>query len=160
MVKLETSFLFAFTITVLIVFAIVTRYKTPDIRHLIIGITSIAYSMTYDIIFGDIFELYYYIDLRYSTLYMVIEGILLYPALNIIYTLFLPQRLSNTLYYTIYWIAGVFLLEHITILTRTIVLTGWNVLPWSILTYIVTFLWINLLYRYLTGKFHSTSEVL
>jgi len=155
---LETSFLFAFIIIVLIVFAIVTTYRSLDIRHFIIGITSMAYSMTYDILFGDIFELYYYIDLRYSTLYMIIAGILLYPALNIIYTLFLPNLLTNSIYYTIYWIAGIFLLEHITILMRTIVLTGWKVLPWSIITYIATYLWINLLYRYLTRKFPLLSE--
>jgi hypothetical protein len=36
--------------------------------------------------------------------------------------------------------------------TGTVVLTGWRVIPWSIVTYAVTFGWINLLFRYMKKR--------
>lgn len=118
-------------------------------NHLVIGIASIAYSLAYDIFFGSILRLYYYIDPAVSIQYTLIGGIFLYPVLNMIYTLSLPTGLRKLFIYTMAWIALMVGFEYASLAFKTIVFTGWRIFPWSYITYIVTYTWIYFLNRLL-----------
>jgi hypothetical protein len=76
----------------------------------------------------------------------------LYPVIDVIYTFFLPERAYPTIIYTAAWTACMLVFEFASFYTRTVVLTGWKVFPWSIITYIITFAWINLLFRSLKKR--------
>lgn len=129
--------------------------KPIKMSNVIIGFTTIAYSIAFDFIFGYYFGLYKYIDNRNSLLYMILAGVFIYPLLNIIYTLFIPNGGKMTFLYTSLWIIGLMIFEYASILTRTIVLTGWKPLPWSIITYIVTYSWIYYFYEYLQIRLYK-----
>ncbi len=140
-------------LTVWIAFAICSRLKTIDLRHIFIGAVSAVYSLTFDILFGEYFSLYHYISPEISAIYILMAGILLYPVLNIIYILFLPAKTKPGLIYTTIWIAAMLFYEYISLKTETIFFTGWEPVPWSIITYIFTYLWLNVLYKYLNAKY-------
>lgn len=139
-------------IAVLVVFLISIYFRPLRLSNIIIGISSIAYSLIYDLTLGNRLKLYYYINPENSVLYMLISGIILYPLLNTIYTLFLPVKMKSILLYTGAWIVIMLLFEYLTWLTKTIVFTGWNPIPWSVVTYIFTYTWIFIFYRYLLRK--------
>jgi hypothetical protein len=142
-----------FYITILISgigFLFTCHYRQPNLRHLIIGLTSVGYSLLYEILFGIWAKLYYYLDISNSALYLAISSILIYPILNMIYVLFLPHQ--KVLLYTIFWIIGMLLFEYFSLLVRIIIFTGWQPVPWSLVTYMVTYLWIYYFYRYLEKR--------
>lgn len=128
----------------------VAIFKGIRLPAWIIGISSVAYSMVFDIAFGDRLGLYYYISPEKSTLFLLLGALFVYPPLNIIYAVFLPEGLRKTLIYTVIWIAAMLVFEYASLLTRTVVLVGWKPLPWSVVTYVVTYAWILLFYRYLS----------
>jgi hypothetical protein len=115
----------------------------------IIGIASVAFSLIVDITFGDYFGLYHYINPQASVIYMVGSAIFIYPLINIIYTLFLPESLNRLFIYTTIWIGAMLVFEYLSVYFRTIVFTGWRPFPWSLIIYIATFLWINVFYKYI-----------
>jgi len=123
-----------------------------DFRSGIVGIMTVAYSMVYETVLGGYFRLYYYLNPQDSLIYIVLSAILLYPALNIIYTMFLPKKKKAVLGYSVAWIAAMLIFEYFSVKLQTIVFTGWKPVPWSLVTYIVTYLWIYLIYQYLSKK--------
>ena len=127
------------------------RHKL-SLRHWLIGISSIAYSLIYESFFGEYLNLYHYIDTEHSVLYIIISGILIYPPMNILYTVFLPTVRYRILVYTGGWVVGVLFFEYLSIMTKTVVFTGWQPIPWSIITYIVTCIWIFYFNRVLAKK--------
>lgn len=149
---MEYLFFYSSLIGALIALIIVARYKPLDFRSYIIGVTTIAYSLIFDIVFGSHLGLYYYLNPEDSTIYIVMSAILLYPALNIIYTHFLPREVKSALGYTTVWIVAMLIFEYLSIVLNTIVFTGWRPIPWSLVTYFATYLWVYLLYRYLSSR--------
>lgn len=142
-------FFYIYLIFIGIVLFICNYYRPLKLRHIIIGITSAAYSVAFDMIFGDWLGLYYYLDLRNSTFYMVLSGIFIYPVLNMLYTLFLPTNRAHFLTYTGMWIVGMIVFEYLSIVQKIIVFTGWKPIPLSLGVYAFTYLWVNLLYNFL-----------
>ncbi|HQL36058.1 MAG TPA: hypothetical protein PLG67_05620, partial [Bacillota bacterium] len=65
---------------------------------------------------------------------------------------FLPERIKPAVVYTFIWIILLLAFEILSLYARTIVFTGWRIVPWSIVTYIFTFVWVNLLFRYQKKK--------
>jgi len=80
------------------------------------------------------------------------SAILLYPSLNIMYTMFLPKDKKAVLGYTIAWMAAMMIFEYFSVMFGTVVFTGWTPFPWSVVTYVVTYLWVYLTYRYLSKR--------
>ncbi|MCX7921700.1 MAG: hypothetical protein N3B21_06765 [Clostridia bacterium] len=145
----------AFFVSIAVVWVLffISIYLRPlRLSNIIIGVTTVGYSLIFDIILGDTLKLYYYINPQVSTIYIVLSAVILYPLTNIVYTLFLPTGRRAVLAYTALWIAGMLIFEYITLLTRTIVFTGWRPVPWSFVTYVITYIWIYFFYRYLEGK--------
>lgn len=140
---------------VLLILGVCSFYKPLDFRSFVIAVATIAYSLVYEMILGEYYDLYYYINQKDSIFYIVLAGILLYPALNVLYVLFLPEKMTKALSYTVLWIAAMVIFEYGSLLFRTVVFTGWRLIPWSIVTYIGTYLWINVLYRYMTHTRYS-----
>lgn len=149
---MEYSFFYGFIAILWLIFSICIYFKPVKLANIIIGITTIAYSILYEMLLGEYFSLYYYIQPEKSILYIILAGVLIYPILNIIYTLFLPKKIKPVLIYTGLWIIVILIFEYATLFTKTIVFTGWIIFPWSIITYIITYLWIYLFYRYLNEK--------
>ena len=130
--------IFYFSIaTVFVIFLISIYFKPLRLGNIIIGITSVAYSLVFDLTFGDRLKLYYYINPENSVLYILIAGLFLYPLINIIYTLFLPVKMKSILIYTGVWIILMLIFEYINLQSKTIVFTGWKPIPWSIVTYLL-----------------------
>jgi hypothetical protein len=146
------TFFYVSIIAIIILFFVISYFKPVGLNNIMIGITTIGYTMVYDIIFGDRFKLYYYISPSVSTFYIVLASVFLYPLLNMIYTLYLPGKIKNILIYTGAWIVLMILFEYISLLAHAIVFTGWKPVPWSFITYIVTYIWIVLLFGYLKAK--------
>jgi hypothetical protein len=117
-----------------------------------IAITAIGYSLLYETTLGEYLELYHYINPEHSLFYIILSAVLIYPIIEVIYTIFLPEKAYSAIIYTTVWLVLMLALELISIYTKTIVLTGWKVIPWSIITYIITFSWINLLFRYMKKR--------
>lgn len=141
------------SIAVLWVIFIIINFRKPiKLPHVIIGIAAMAYSLFYEIILGEYYNLYYYIKKEASPLYIALAGILVYPILNMIYTHFLPKNKIPVLLYTGAWIIGMLVFEYLSLLTKTVVFVRWRMFPWSLLTYIVTYLWVYYFYSYLNKK--------
>jgi len=113
---------------------------------------TVAYSMIYETVLSGYLSLYYYLNPRDSVIYIVMSAILLYPSLNIMYTMFLPKDKKAVLGYTIAWMAAMMIFEYFSVMFGTVVFTGWTPFPWSVVTYVVTYLWVYLTYRYLSKK--------
>lgn len=155
---MEYTFFWVFAVVSILLLGSTAIFKGINPAVWIIGIASIAYSLVYEIIFGERLDLYYYITPRESTLFILLGALFIYTPLNIIYTVFLPEKPKKILIYTVIWTAAMVILEFASLYTRSIVLTGWKPIPWSIVTYAFTYLWIVLFYKYLQRfprGFHS-----
>lgn len=124
------------------------KLKPVKKAGIIIAIVTFIISLAYDITFGEILGLYHYISPSISLLYIILAGIFIYPPANIIYTMFLPENPNSACVYSILWIAAMLIFEYASITAGTVVFTGWNAFPWSPVTYVGTYIWVNLLYRY------------
>lgn len=122
------------------------------LRHVLTGIAALGYSTLFDCFFGIYMGLYYYLNASDSIIYVLISALLLYPELDVIYILFLPKNTKTVFVYTAAWLAAMLLFEIASLRTLTIVFTGWTLFPWSVVTYLFTFTWLNLYYRYLQRK--------
>ncbi|HWR60293.1 MAG TPA: hypothetical protein VN580_01695 [Clostridia bacterium] len=149
---MAVTFFYVSVAAVWIVFLICAAKKSFTLRHILIAITAMGYSLLYETILGEYIGLYYYINKENSLLYIILSAVLLYPEIEIIYTFFLPERTYSAVMYTIAWIILMLAFELASLYTRTVVLTGWRVIPWSVVTYIFTFLWINILFRLLKKR--------
>ena len=127
-------YFYGYVILIWAVLLLSIRFRPMHINHFIIGFVTIAYSLTYEILFGNWLGLYYYLDKTNSSLYIALAGILVYPLLNILYVLFLPKSRKYFLPYTVVWITAMLLFEYITVRQNIIVFTGWKPIPWSIAT--------------------------
>lgn len=139
-------FFYSSAIITWVLFTAVSRKRHLDGRSLIIGFATIAFSVIFDTVFGEIFGLYHYISPGESLSYIVLAAVLIYPFLNIIYTLFLPQGTGRVLFYTAIWIAAMLLFEYSSVKAGTIVFTGWNPIPWSLVTYVAVYSFVYFLY--------------
>lgn len=146
------TFFYVSIAAVWIIFLICAVKKTLTLRHILIAITAMGYSLLYETILGEYKELYYYINKENSLLYIILSAVLLYPEIEVIYTFFLPERTYPAALYTIVWIMLMLAFETASLYTGTVVLTGWKIIPWSVVTYIFTFLWINILFRILKKR--------
>lgn len=122
------------------------RIRPLKPSHAIIAVTTAVISLIYDSILGEHMQLYHYISVEISVYYMVLGAIFIYPPANILYSLFLPKDNHSKAVYSIIWIAVMMVFEFASILAGTVVFTGWQPFPWSPVTYIATYLWVNLLF--------------
>lgn len=149
------TFFYTSILIIIIIFIICSKIKRPGFDNILIGITTVGYTMVFEIIFGDRFKLYYYITPQVSTLYMVLSAIFIYPVVNIIYTLFIPKETKKVMVYTGLWIAAMLVFEYASVKTGTVVFTGWQPVPWSFVTYVFTYLWICSFYNFLNKLMYS-----
>lgn len=136
---------------------IIACFKRVRLAEMLIAIASIAWSLTFDIVFGELIGLYQYTVSGKPLLYLLLGAVFVYTPLNIIYTVFAPAGIKRLLAYTAAWIAVMLLFEYASLLAGVLVFTGWRMIPWSVVTYIVTYLWINILHRYLVRKIQAAA---
>ncbi|HNR05227.1 MAG TPA: hypothetical protein PKU88_01030 [Bacillota bacterium] len=135
-----------------IIFLICALKKSISFKHIMVAIAGMGFSLLYETALGEYAGLYHYINQSDSLLYIIISGVFLYPVIEMLYALFLPERIKPAIVYTVICIMLLLVFEILSLYTRTIVFTGWRIVPWSIATYILTFVWVNLLFRYLKKK--------
>ena len=134
------------------VFFICAVKRPPTLKHIMIAITAMGYSLLFETTLGEYLGLYHYINPENSLFYIIVSAVFLYPIIEVLYTMFLPVKAYPAIIYTAAWLVLMLFFELISIYTKTVVLTGWRVMPWSIITYLITFTWINLLFRYLKKR--------
>lgn len=149
---MESMFIYISIAVIWAVFVALLSFRRIGINHIFIGITTVAYTLVFDFTFGGRLGLYHYVTPTASLSYILLSGVFLYSVLNIIYTMFLPEKTLNALIYTSLWIIGMLGFEYASVLTGTIVFTGWQPIPWSLITYTVTYAWVYTFYRYLQDK--------
>lgn len=140
---MATGFYYGVLLVVWIVFLFAIRVRPLKLRHLFLWISYSLYTLSLEIILGIFLHLYYYSSQEESLFYVLISSLLLYPVMVVLYSLYLPPK--KVLWYTVGWILVLQVLEVITINTGTIVLTGWKIIPWSPVTYSITYLFVYLL---------------
>lgn len=145
---MEKIFFYGAILLTWIIYLLVIGKKQILLRHLLVWIAYSLYSLTYEIIFGIILHLYYYIIPEESAVYILLSSLFFYPVKIVLYILFLPEG-RRALWYTAIWILALLALEIVSVLTKTIVFTGWKIMPWSLITYIVTFASVHFYDRYL-----------
>ena len=149
---MEYIFFYSSVVAMIILFLFYLSTRRLKLPYIIIGITTVGFSLINDILLGDYFNLFYYISPQKSNLYIVLAAVFIYPIVNIAYTMFLPKTSKYTLVYTIFWIIGMLIFEYFSVLSKAIVFTGWRPIPWSIVLYIIAYLWIYYFYKYLIKK--------
>ena len=146
------AFFYGSIAAVWIVFSLCALKKAITFKHIMVAIAAMGYSLLYETTLGEYFGLYHYINRSNSLFYIIVSAVFIYPVIEVIYTMFLPKKANSAIIYTVIWIVIMLIFELLSIYTRTVVLTGWRVVPWSIVTYIFTFGWINLLFRFLKRR--------
>lgn len=141
-------FFFGTVIVLLVLLILIIGKKGFRFCNLFLWFFYSLYSLTYEILFSEIFHLYYYISYSQSIIYILIASFFLYPPIVLIYVMYMPRKEWRVLY-TCGWIALILVLELTSIYTKTIVLTGWRIVPWSIITYVLTYILIYLADKYL-----------
>ncbi len=149
---MAVTFIYGSIAGVWIVLMISAFIRPVTFKSIMVGITGVGYSLLFECVLGEQYGLYYYVRPEVSLFYIIITAVFLYPILEIIYTLFLPNKFRPALIYTFLWIILMLVFELISMYTKSVILTGWKVMPWSIITYIATFGWVNLLFRYIKRR--------
>ena len=87
-------------------------------------------------------HLYYYLDQENNIVYSMLYYIIVYPASGIVYSRLFPKNETvwNLGMYSLAWIVIYIILE-IFVIKRynVIVYTGWKVIPYSLLLYVIAF---------------------
>lgn len=146
------AFFYGSTAAIWMLFFICVKKRPLTFKHFVIAVTGMGYSLLYETFLGEYNGLYHYITPGKSLFYIIMSAIFIYPVIEVIYTMFLPDKLYPILIYTIAWILAMLLFELASLYTKTIVLTGWKVIPWSIVTYAFTYSWIILLFNYMKKR--------
>ena len=145
---MEKGFFYGMMLLLWIAFILVLKIKRFSLRHLFMWITYSLYSLTYENLFGEVFHLYYYIYPEDSLVYILLASFLLYPLYIILYLFFLPCG-RKVIWYSAGWIIVMQFFEIVSLYTRTVVLTGWEIIPWSPVTYIVSYFLVYIYNGYL-----------
>ena len=135
----------------------VSRFKQVRLPAVTAGLVSIGYSLIFDITFGGLLGLYYYINLDETTVFMILAAVFIYAPLDILFLVFIPSGIGKAAAYTAAWTAGMLLLECACLSTGTLVFTGWRIFPWSFITYAATYIWIIKFYRYLDKRLKTSA---
>lgn len=149
---MAVTFFYGSIAAVWIIFLLCSLSKPINFKNIMVAIAAVGYSLLFETTLGEYVGLYYYINPSKSLFYIIIAAVFLYPVIEVIYTMYLPEKAKPAAVYTVIWILLMLAFELLSVYARTVVLTGWRVIPWSIVTYIVTFGWINLLFRYLLKR--------
>lgn len=149
---MAVTFFYSSIIAAWIVFLFCSLKKPITFKNVMVAIAAMGYSLLFETTLGEYIGLYHYINPSNSLFYIIVAAVLLYPVIEVIYTMFLPEKAKPAMVYTFIWILLMLAFELLSLYTRTVVLTGWRVIPWSIATYVFTFGWINLLFRYLKKR--------
>ena len=145
------TFFYGSIAAVWMVLLICTLKEPITFKYIMIAITGMGCSLLFDTSLGEYAGLYYYINKSDSLFYIIISSIFLYPVIEVIYAMLLPEKVKPAIIYTALWLVLMIAFELISLYIRTVVFTGWRLVPWSIATYLFTYGWINLLFRYM-GK--------
>ncbi|MGE5632725.1 MAG: hypothetical protein ACM3TR_16785 [Caulobacteraceae bacterium] len=149
---MEYKFFYGSIIAVWIILFVALAFRPLRLRNALVAVAGVGYSLLFDATLGEYLGLYYYIKPSASILYIILSAVALYPVIEVIFTLFLPEKTMPILIYTTVWLLLMLAHEIASLMTKTIVFTGWKVFPWSILAYITTFTWINVFYGYLKKR--------
>lgn len=106
----------------------------------IIFLTLWGFSGFVDGLLSSYLHLYYYVDRNINELYSLIYDMAVFPSLAVIFLRLLPRdrNFIKLALFTISWIAGFTFMELLIIGPFNIIIyTGWKILPYSLIFYII-----------------------
>ena len=141
------------TVTALIV-SYIRKFNFFGFQLLImVSIVAFTFDMTID---KRLWSLYHYVDINSTAFYSLLACLLIYPLLGFIFYKFLPSQKGNIAVSIAAWSLALTAFEIYIIKPYNIVIyTGWAILPWSLLVYIVSFSWEYAYYNVLLKRHQS-----
>lgn len=132
---------------ILIIFSIVLAatiilfIKGINFTDVLVSIFTALLALSFDMIFCKQLATYHYVSYDYIGINSLIVGLLVFPSLWIIFISLKPKNIIDTIFYIVLWSAGLTALEIFIAKPYKIVLyPKWDILPWSPIVYIISFL--------------------
>jgi len=91
-------FFYGLIVATMAIFVISSGKQRFNMRHVFLMISYSLYNLVFELIFGEILDMYYYIDKAHSLIYIIIASVFLYPLLAVLYIFFLPGKAKNIWY--------------------------------------------------------------
>lgn len=128
-------------------------FRKPQFTDLIIYVMTACIAVYFDIILAEFFKVYCYINREKSLFYSTIYATFVYPAINYQYIAFITKWQWSKILYVLLWTVLLTIIEIVIIRPfGIIVYTGWEIIPWSPIIYILTFGWTSIFYEMLTSR--------
>jgi len=135
-------------LVIVFVVAYIRKFDFIDVQ-LVIMVSLAAF--VFDMTFAKWLRLYYYIDINYTAFYSLLACLFIYPSLGFIFYKFLPSQKEYIAGCVVVWLVALAVFEvYIVMPYRIVIYTGWIILPWSLLVYVLSFSW-----EYVCGKILS-----
>lgn len=115
---------------------------------MILFVFGAVYGLLYEFIFGEWMGLYYYYSPAESAYWILVMNVLVYPIYHVLYANWLENHTTfwGWAQYTALWMLAMLVSEFLTIQWKVIVLTGWQIWPWSFVTYLSVYLLDTIIY--------------
>lgn len=126
----------------------------------IVYLLAVAFGLTFEIGLGIQLELFHYYNVKDSPYWILIMALFFYPIYHIVYIALLAPSLTvrRWLLHTVLWIGFMLVFEYVTICLDVVVLTGWAIWPWSLLTYVSVYVLDTLLYLWMRPALQTVKE--
>jgi hypothetical protein len=137
------------------------KIKLPLITVAVLYLFAVAFGLTYEFTLGEVLSLYHYYDPESSAYWILLMGVFAYPIYHVLYANWLeaPIRFTRWLLYTSLWVLLMLASEYWSIANKVVVLTGWRIWPWSIVTYGTIFVCDTLLFLWIGSKVKRVGRI-
>ena len=127
-------------IAVVIIALVIIVISKPHFEDLLIYMLTVCLALYFSIISTAFLHMYFYINIKDSLIYSTIYATFVYPSINYIYIVFSNKWKIAKIFYIILWSIIMTFLELFIVKPLSIVTyTGWNIMPWSPITYFLIF---------------------
>jgi hypothetical protein len=125
------------------VMALVTiKLKGFSFIDLQVIVAIVAISLIFDMVFCKWLQYYsYVVTSQLKAFYSLVFCLIGYPAIGLIFLKFLPSSIGRIVMYIAVWSAALTLLELFIKSYGIVIYAKWNLIPYSPLIYILSFVW-------------------
>lgn len=125
--------------------------KNRFIDELIITMT-IAFAFVFDLIFCKQLRLYYYTNNQNLPIYTLWAALFIYPTINLVFISLLPREKKRVPVYIVLWAILLTVFELLLFPLKIVTYSGWRIIPWSSVVYLITFVWTYFYLRHLEKR--------
>lgn len=133
----------------------IRKYKLMDF---IMTISLVGISAIIDKLLSAQLQLYYYVNYENKLIYSTLYDLLIYPCYGAMFSLLMPRNTGykSAVYYILSWTVFLTFLEAAVVYPFHIVIyTGWWILPYSPIFYVVGLTMAYIYYQVVENKFAS-----